>query len=413
MIFRKVALERLSSPEQLDQLMQVTSPRGWLALGAVGALLAAALLWGIFGSIPTTADGGGILIRRGGVSSLVATGSGQVEEILVAVGDVVEKGQPVARIRQEALLRQLADVRAKRADVEREYGDLLRYAGEQRSLKGRDIAQQRSNLERSIEALERDVQILRERLAEEGKLLADGLITRQALLDTEQRLNDARNRLAAERLALSGLALTRLEAEQQLDEQLEARQNAIRDLDLELRELEAKLAEEVDVVAARGGRVLELLVDRGDVVNPGTQVLNLEVVSEELVAVLFVPAETGKRVAPGLVARIAPSTVKREEHGYMLGEVTWVAAFPSTSRGMTRLLGNAELVSRLMEQGPPIQVNVRLAEDPSTPTGYRWSSSRGPSVEITSGTLAAGSVIVREERPIALLIPRVREKLGV
>lgn len=413
MIFRKVALERLSSPEQLDQLMQVTSPRGWLALGAVGALLASSLFWGVFGSIPTTADGGGILIRQGGVSSLVATAAGQVEDVLVAVGDVVEKGQPVARIRQEALLRQLADVRAKRADVEREYGDLLRYAGEQRSLKGRDIAQQRSNLERSIQAVERDIQILRERLAEEEKLLADGLITRQALLDTQQRLNDARNRLAAERLELSGLALTRLEAEQQLDEQLEARQNAIRDLDLEMRELEAKLAEEVNIVAARDGRVLELLVDRGDVVNPGTQVLNLEVVSEDLVAVLFVPAEIGKRVRPGLAARISPSTVKREEHGYMLGEVTWVAAFPSTSRGMTRLLGNAELVSRLMEQGPPIQVNVRLEQDPSTPTGFRWSSSRGPSVEITSGTLAAGSVIVREERPIRLLIPRVREKLGV
>ena len=40
MIFRKVALERLSSPEQLDQLMQVTSPKGWLALAGLGALLA-------------------------------------------------------------------------------------------------------------------------------------------------------------------------------------------------------------------------------------------------------------------------------------------------------------------------------------------------------------------------------------
>ena len=35
MIFRKVALERLSSPEQLDQLLQVTDPKGWMALGAL------------------------------------------------------------------------------------------------------------------------------------------------------------------------------------------------------------------------------------------------------------------------------------------------------------------------------------------------------------------------------------------
>ena len=31
-IFRKAALTRLASPDQLDQLMQVTSPRSWIAL---------------------------------------------------------------------------------------------------------------------------------------------------------------------------------------------------------------------------------------------------------------------------------------------------------------------------------------------------------------------------------------------
>ena len=90
-IFRKVALERLSSPEQLDQLMQVTDPRGWLALIALLMLLAAAMVWGFMGTIPTEASGEGILIRRGGVSALVSTGSGPVEEMLVSVGDVIEK----------------------------------------------------------------------------------------------------------------------------------------------------------------------------------------------------------------------------------------------------------------------------------------------------------------------------------
>ena len=33
-LFRKVALERLSSPERLDELMQLTTPGGWLALVA-------------------------------------------------------------------------------------------------------------------------------------------------------------------------------------------------------------------------------------------------------------------------------------------------------------------------------------------------------------------------------------------
>ena len=413
MIFRKVALERLSSPEQLDQLMQVTTPKGWLALTALGALLLTALSWGVFGSIPTKATGEGILLRRGGVSNLVAAENGQVEEILVAVGDVIEKGQGVARIRQEELLRQIQDTRDKLADVRGEYRDLLGYAEEQERLRERDLAQQRANLQQTIRAFEREVQIAEERIAVERDLLKDGLITKQTLLATEQKLNQAQDQLANARLELNGLELKRLESEQQVDQQIEVRQAAIRDLEIELRQRQARLGETARVVSNRAGRILELLVDRGDVVSPGTPLLNLEVISEELEAVLFVPATAGKRVQPGMEVRISPSTVKREEYGSLIGRVTWAAEFPSTQRGMLRLLGNEALVQRLMEAGPPIQVNVALEKDARTPTGYRWSSSIGPTVQISSGTLATGDVVVREERPINLVIPTVRERLGI
>lgn len=413
MIFRKVALERLSSPEQLDQLMQVTDPKGWLALCALGALLAAGLAWGIWGAIPTEAAGDGILLRRGGVSDLVATGSGPVQEVLVAVGDVIAKGQPVATIHQEGLLRQIRDARAKQASLEAEYRGLLRFADEQKRLQGRDREQQRANLQRSIGTLEKDIALLNEKMGEEQKLLADGLVTKQTLLATQQSLNEKRDQLAAQRLDLNGLDLKRLEAEQQLQQQIETRQTAIRDLALDLRELNAKLAENVNVLSPQAGRVLEILADRGAVVNPGTPILSLEVISEELEAVLFVPASEGKRVRPGMAVLVSPSTVKREEYGAMLGKVTWAAAFPATARGMNRLLGNEALVTKLLEKGPLIQVNVALVRDPATPTGYRWSSSRGPRLDISSGTLATGNIVVKEERPINLMIPTLREKLGV
>jgi HlyD family secretion protein len=412
-IFRKVALERLSSPEQLDQLMQVTSPRGWLALGALGALLLAALGWAVLGSIPTDATGEGILLRQGGVSSLVAAEAGQVEELLVSVGDVIQKGQVVAHVRQEELLRQIQDTRDKLAGVRSEYQELLRYAGEEERLRERDLAQQRSNLEQAIRSLDREVELARDRVAADRDLLKDGLVTKQTFLASEQRLNDAQDRLAGKRLELNGLELKRLESAQQVEQQLELRQREIRGLELELRERQARLAQTARVVSPRAGRVLEVLVDRGDVVAPGTSILNLEFVSQDLVAVLFVPASAGKRVQPGMRVRVSPSTVKREEYGSLLGRVVWAAEFPSTSRGMVRVLGNEALVEKLMQEGPPIQVNVALERNPATPTGYRWSSSIGPNVEISSGTLASGSVVIRQERPIHLVIPKVREKLGL
>ena len=412
-VYRKVALERLSSPEQLDQLMQVANPQGWLALAALLALIFAAGVWGIFGSIPTEALGQGILLRHGGVSELVAAGSGQVEEVLVAVGESLEKGQEVARIRQVSLMRQIADSEAKQAELEAAYRDLERYAGEQKRLSAANLAQQRANLERSIATLERQLELIAERTKVQEELLADGLITQQTLLATEQEHNTARDQLAAFQLELGGLELRRLEGEQELEQQLERRRGELRDLALQLNELSGALEENVHIVATAAGRVLELLVDRGDVVSPGTPVLSMEIVSEELMAAVFVPAALGKQVRQGMEAHIVPSTVKREEHGFLLGEVLRVAEFPSTARGMERLLANQELVAELLAGGPPIQVDVALRRDPATPSGYRWSSSRGPDLEISSGTLAAGSIIVREDRPIFLVIPKVRRRLGL
>ena len=43
-IFRKEALERLSSPEQLDQLMKIVTPRSLLPLLALGGLLGCGLV---------------------------------------------------------------------------------------------------------------------------------------------------------------------------------------------------------------------------------------------------------------------------------------------------------------------------------------------------------------------------------
>ncbi len=97
-IFRKDALNRLSSPEQLDQAMRVTRPRAWLALVGLGAVLLMALVWGINGRIPITMEQQGLLVRPGSLRNAVALNSGQVSEVKVKPGDIIEPGQAVASL---------------------------------------------------------------------------------------------------------------------------------------------------------------------------------------------------------------------------------------------------------------------------------------------------------------------------
>ncbi len=52
-LFRERSLEALDSPEALNDYLKVTSPRVWLVLAAVVALLVGAILWGVLGRIDT------------------------------------------------------------------------------------------------------------------------------------------------------------------------------------------------------------------------------------------------------------------------------------------------------------------------------------------------------------------------
>ncbi len=55
-IFRKKSLDRVSSPEQLNDYIRVSNPGIWIVLTAVIVLLAGACVWGIFGHLDTTLD---------------------------------------------------------------------------------------------------------------------------------------------------------------------------------------------------------------------------------------------------------------------------------------------------------------------------------------------------------------------
>lgn len=55
--FRQESLEQLSSPEQLDQLMQVVSAKSWIPLARLSILVGLALIWSVVACISITVTG--------------------------------------------------------------------------------------------------------------------------------------------------------------------------------------------------------------------------------------------------------------------------------------------------------------------------------------------------------------------
>ena len=99
-LFRQEAMDKTLSPDELDLLMRVTSPRGWLALIALFALLAATVVWGIFGTVPIVLGGEeGVLLGGDSRHQVVSQTSGLVTDVRMETGDQVKDGQVLARVR--------------------------------------------------------------------------------------------------------------------------------------------------------------------------------------------------------------------------------------------------------------------------------------------------------------------------
>ncbi|MBC6474214.1 MAG: hypothetical protein GDA48_16540 [Hormoscilla sp. GM102CHS1] len=60
-----------------------------------------------------------------------------------------------------------------------------------------------------------------------------------------------------------------------------------------------------------------------------------------------------------------------------------------------------------------VEVMARLQPDSNTSTGYKWSSSAGPDLDITTGTTTIARVTVEERSPLSFVLPIIREWTGI
>ncbi len=57
-IFRKKSLERVTSPEQLNDYIKVTTPSVWIILAATLILIVGTLVWAVLGKIRVNTESG-------------------------------------------------------------------------------------------------------------------------------------------------------------------------------------------------------------------------------------------------------------------------------------------------------------------------------------------------------------------
>jgi HlyD family secretion protein len=417
-LFRKAAIDKVSSPEQLDLLMSVTSPVGWLALLTVGLMLTAVGVWSVVGSIPELVDGTGTLFRGERLYDIKATMAGSIITLDVRPGSIVEAGQTIAKLKREQV-----SIEANEAAGERKQAALGEIQAKREQIKSISdkLNANQATIEKNkamvlrysqqLDTLQRQAQL-------QEQLVNQGIKAPKELLNIQRDMDGVRGNidsLRAEVTQLEASAIS-LRADRQLAEAGVVTAGA------GVRSAEAGLRATTEVKSTESGRVVEVIKSAGDKVAEGDSLIRIERQDSEanqlcggdVHALVYVPAALAGKIKKGQFGRVSPSDVKKEEYGFIFGTVEWVASYPASTADMTEKLKNDQLVKQFMSAGPVFETRVCLTKDPNNKVNpFKWSSSQGPPKGTDAGTTATVSMVVDEKKPYTYVIPAVRRAVGL
>ncbi|MGH1387225.1 NHLP bacteriocin system secretion protein [Kordia sp.] len=410
--FRKAALEKLSTPEKLDQLIKVTSPKGWIALLTITLVLGTGIAWAFMGNVKTKLNVVGVILG-GEIHEVVATSQGQLINVNVNVGDKIKEGDVIAKIEQPELFQQIEGVKATLKERNFDLQQLLSYGNQDTRLQGEMIQQQRSSIEMQIQSENKTLEFLRNQLDTENGLLKQGLITRSQVVNTEQQIESSINsieRLKGQRVQTSS---QKLNLGFDLQQKISISKQRIAEMERNLANLEERYDIETNIKSLYSGEVVELLTDVGIIVRQGTPLFKLknqnQVAGNKLRGVLYIPSQDGKKIKEGMEALVVPSTVQPQEYGFMKAKVTYVSDFPITQKGMMMTVKNDQLVQGLLSRGALFEVYVEFEKDEESYSGFKWTSAKGPQIAINEGTSCMGKITVKTEPPATMVVPALKK----
>lgn len=571
-IYRKSALEKLSSPEQLDRMIVITPLSFWLAMIGAGAVILVALIWSIVGRLPVTVNGNGIYINDAGVNVVYADTAGVIASVEVQPGDTIQQGQTVATVtnpdaqaqmdlinerlqqinhvtlfstndavtadtknlieiknslesagfsvqqnnvslemqqqqyaEEKALLDSLAaqmeqaksayysaldksnsgsteqlnyqkaqetvsaqaaklsEAQQAAASLQQSYQECVAQleqlyaqlesqaaAGVQPPASSVPTAPSTDDIKAQIAQLEAQKAELETNIAAANAAVSEAQTEHQnaltALENAEKTYRDslttnanaqtdlqkkqieyteATSRYSAQQSIVSSLEQNIAASQAQMaaektnvNQQVETLMKQFNDTKQALIssvETEKKQAEETlsrtQIQAQQSGTVMETMVEVGTVVGQGSELIRLaaDESGEGNVVVCYVPLSSGKKLTPGMQVMVYPTTVNKQEYGHMEATVVHVDDYVTSTTQMKKMLGDDLLVNSFTQDGPVIAVTCTLKEDPSTASGYFWSSKKGADIMLAEGTLIKADIVTERKAPIQMVIPLLKE----
>ncbi|WP_180901161.1 NHLP bacteriocin system secretion protein [Martelella soudanensis] len=413
-VYRQSALQQLQSPESTDSLMRVVGPSGWVVALAIALVFCGAIYWSIFGAVTTFVAGKGVLgPAYGETRDFVATHSGILQSLPVKLGDTIEEGELLASIEIVSVAQDKREAERTLRSLKDEQTLLETYWNTLLPQRMADLEQKEKDLARQIEWDQKQVESREKILQGFEQASSDGAITPLRLEQARDAFIQASGNLDETKFDKDQLAANRLELENQKTTAFQAMNDRVLQAQESLADLEDTLDSGGKVLSDMSGRVVAVDASIGSFVQPGSPIVTVQPVNDDIEGVFFANPLHGKKVLAGMDVNVSPSTVEASRFGTIRGKVVWVSEDPQSDTAVARQLGNETLAKALAGNEPPIAFGVQLEKDKGSPSGLKWTSGHGPNMKVRTGTLADADVAVEQVPPIVLVIPAIRRVLGL
>ena len=343
---------------------------GFLTLGS--AFVVAIVAWGSVTEVNELTVAPGQLRPAGSVYSVQHLEGGQVQEILAAEGQIVEKGEPIVRLQPVQATADLDQLDARRAGlrlrIERlsaligrrapDFGDdgrkfpqvmkdeaeayessRAQYDNERQAL-GLQVEQRNAEtegLKSQVASLERQLGLQKEQLTIRQSLVDEGYVSKSQFIEIQRETEKINEQLLLTKGQLSsaqeGLKEARIklaEYDSKFSSQLtDERAKASAELG-EVAAVLPKQADRVDRLTVRApvrGIIQELVPKSvGQVLRPGEMIASVVPLDEKIVAEVQIPPQEIAHIRPGQSADLQISTFDSVRYGKVPGKVRQISA---------------------------------------------------------------------------------------
>ena len=244
--------------ERLDRILVVPRPAQWAVLAAVLAFLAGALIWGVYGAIPTTVPGAGILIRNEAVFDVVPLGGGQVRELLVDIDDEVTEGQLIGRINRQDLAVEIAKAESLLSSLKAEQDMVDKFGQQALDKKSTHLAKRRASVEAALLFSEAWLKDIRNRTEAYRDMADKGIVSQNEYLNSKHEYDQTVERIMDYRALLAGLSAENVDIVSLKEKEGVQIAMEVVEAEKRLESMRALMASSTGIISPRKGRVVEI-----------------------------------------------------------------------------------------------------------------------------------------------------------